>query len=159
LETAWSSALVGARVDLGQHVALLDHLALLEADLDHFSVNPAADQHGVERLHRAETVEINREIALANLDDRDRYGRRRLAGGLRRLLVLLPGVPAEISPTGHSHNDDTNDQRAMRAYFISKKHGLNSHGRWMALLIRFRTVRVAALSRSEATGTALLAGA
>src|SRR6185312_16072830 len=110
--------LVGPRIDLDQHVAFLDHLALLEADLDYFPVDPAADQHRVERLHRAETVEINREVTLADVGDRDRHRGRRLAGGLHRRFVVLPGMPAEISATGGNDDDDTNDQRTACAYFF-----------------------------------------
>ena len=53
--------LKGPRIDLHEEIALLDHLALLEADLDDLTVNAAADGHGVKRLHRPETVQIDRK--------------------------------------------------------------------------------------------------
>ena len=61
--TAWSSAAwIGARVDAREHVARVDVLALLEPHLDQRAVHHRLDGHGVERLHRAEPVEVDRHV-------------------------------------------------------------------------------------------------
>ena len=53
--------LVRARIDLGEKIAFLDHLALSERDLDDLAVDAAAHGHGVVGLHGAESVEIDAE--------------------------------------------------------------------------------------------------
>ena len=46
--------LVGPRVDLGEEIALVDHLAFLEGDLDELPVDLRLDGDHRERGHRAE---------------------------------------------------------------------------------------------------------
>ena len=67
--------LVGPRVDLGEEVALLDHLPFLEADLHQLARDLRLDGDGGERRHGAERVDRNRHVA---------GRRRRVAHGLRR---------------------------------------------------------------------------
>lgn len=43
--------LIRARVDLNKNIALLDHLAPLEVDLDDLAIDAAAHQNGLVRLH------------------------------------------------------------------------------------------------------------
>ena len=42
--------LVGTRIDFEQQLALLDHLAVLEMDLDEMSRRPGLDVHRIDRL-------------------------------------------------------------------------------------------------------------
>ena len=70
--------LIGARIDLGEEVALLDDLALGEPDFLQVAGDLGADGHGLERRHRAEGVDGQRHVA-------ERY--RRHLHGLRRLPV------------------------------------------------------------------------
>ena len=51
------------RVDLGEEVARLHHLALLEGNAHELAVHAAADHDGVERRHRAERVQVDVEAA------------------------------------------------------------------------------------------------
>jgi hypothetical protein len=70
--------LIGARIDLHENVALLDHLALLEGDLDDLAIDAAADENGLVGLHGAEPAQIDGEIGLFRLRDGDGDGRGRL---------------------------------------------------------------------------------
>src|SRR6202035_3356923 len=53
-----------SRVNFHKRIALMHHLAFGEIDLHDLAVNAAAYRNGVERSHRAEPVEINRQVAL-----------------------------------------------------------------------------------------------
>ena len=55
--------LVGSGVDLGEEIAGLDQLALLEADAHQLAGDLGADGHGGERRHRAERVDGDRHVA------------------------------------------------------------------------------------------------
>ena len=48
---------VGPRIDHGQQVALLDHLAFLELDLDELAGDLGLDVDGVERRHRSQRAD------------------------------------------------------------------------------------------------------
>ena len=80
--------LEGPRIDLGEQVALLDHLAFLEGDLHDLAVDPGADHNGVVGLDLADALKDDREIgALDRRDgDDDRRGARAFAaaGSSRR---------------------------------------------------------------------------
>ena len=69
--------LVDARVDLRQHVAFLHVLAFLEVHRDQRAVDHRLDGDGVERLHGAEPIQIDRHVLL--LGGRDQH-RDRLVG-------------------------------------------------------------------------------
>ena len=55
--------LIGARIDLGDEVALLDRLAFGEADALQRSGDLGADGHGLERRHRSQGVDGQRHVA------------------------------------------------------------------------------------------------
>ena len=99
--------LIGARVDLGENVALLDHLSLFEIDLCDLTIHTAADRDRVIRLHHSETGEINRKIAFADDGYGDRNLRRRGGrGALPTPVAMSIFAPAEIGRAcGRKHND------------------------------------------------------
>ena len=70
--------LEGTRIDLGEEIALLHHLALLEGDLHQLAVDAAPDDDGVQRRHRAEREQVDVERALAHRRGDD--GRRAQRG-------------------------------------------------------------------------------
>ena len=93
--------LIGPRIDLHENVALLDHLALLEGDLDDLAIDAAADENGLVRLHGAEPVQIDREVGLFRLCDGDGDGRGRLyaidcARTRRPGIAAVKVAPAEV---------------------------------------------------------------
>ena len=65
-----------SRVDLGEKVALLDHLAFVEGDLHDLAVDARADENGVEGLDLTDALQNDRKIrALDRRDcDDDRRG-------------------------------------------------------------------------------------
>ena len=56
--------LIQARIDLGQHVALADVLALLEQDLLELAVDLRTNADRERRLHRAEPGQVDRQVLL-----------------------------------------------------------------------------------------------
>ena len=70
--------LVGARIDLGEEVAGVDHLALGEPDLLQVAGDLGLDGHGLERRHRSQGVDGQRHVAERHR--RDAHGLRRLPG-------------------------------------------------------------------------------
>ena len=84
--------LVDHRIDLAEHVALLDVLSFDEIDRDQLAVDLGAHRHVVQRAHRADAVEIDRHVLDAR---RRRQHRHRQIGPRRavaRLLLLLERV-------------------------------------------------------------------
>ena len=77
--------LIDRRVDLRQHETLVDVLPLLEENVDQLSVDLRADRDGVERLHAADAVEVDRHIGGAG-----RGGER------RNRLIALTLKPASL---------------------------------------------------------------
>ena len=75
------------RVDLGQKIALLDHLAFVEGDLHDLAVDARPDQDGVVGLDLADALEDDRKIRA--LDRRHSDDNRRGAGRLRLLALPL----------------------------------------------------------------------
>ena len=67
--------LEGRGIDLHEQIALLHLLAFLEADLFHLAIDAGADGHGIERLHRAEAIEVNGHILLRDLARDHRHGK------------------------------------------------------------------------------------
>ena len=57
--------LVGPRIDLGENITHLHHLALFEINLGDLAVDPAAHRDRVVRLDDAEAAEIDGEIGLS----------------------------------------------------------------------------------------------
>ncbi len=81
--------LIDGRIDARQHVALLDVLAFLETHAEELAVDLRAHRHGVERLHRADGVEIDRHVGAFRRGDENRHrpaiaGKAAAAGRLRR---------------------------------------------------------------------------
>ena len=72
-------------VDLGQKIALLDHLAFVEGDLHDLAVDSGPDQNGVVRLNLPDALENDGKIRA--LDRRYGDDNRR---GARRLSLSLP---------------------------------------------------------------------
>ena len=72
-----------SRVDLGQKIALLDHLAFIKRDLHDLAVDARADENGVVGLHLSDALEDDGKIRALDRrhgdDDRRRAGR---LGGL-----------------------------------------------------------------------------
>ena len=64
-----------ARVDLGQHVALLDVLAFGEQHLLQLAVDLRMDADGERRLHGAEPGQIDRHVLPADDGDAHRHAR------------------------------------------------------------------------------------
>ena len=58
--------LVGPGIDLGEHVAGLDILALREKNLVNRAVHARPYRHRVEGLHRAKTIQVDRDISLGH---------------------------------------------------------------------------------------------
>jgi hypothetical protein len=65
--------LIGARIDFGEQVAFLDHLAFLEIRAQQLPGDLRADRHVAPRCDRAERVERDADIAAGHLDDTDRH--------------------------------------------------------------------------------------
>ena len=78
-----------ARIDLGQHVALLDVLALGEQHLLQLAVDLRVDADGERGLHRAEPGQVDRHVLPADDGDAHRHagagGRSCRASGSRSL--------------------------------------------------------------------------
>src|ERR1700730_1400176 len=89
-------SLKGARIQLGQEVAFLDELAILEVDADDLLRDHAANGRCVERRHVTDPGQYNREVL--RLDcccDDGNWGRGfRLRGG-RAVYDMLP---TEVAP-------------------------------------------------------------
>ena len=93
-------------VDLGQKVALLDHLAFIEGDLHDLPVDSRPDKHGVVCLNLPDALEHDRKVGALHRRHRDYYRRRagrlrllgrrgrRLASGRPDPVVQLMGEPA-----------------------------------------------------------------
>ena len=64
------------RVDPGQKVARLHHLAFVEGDLVDLAVDPRADQDGIEGLDLSKPFKDQREIRSLDRSHGDRYRRR-----------------------------------------------------------------------------------
>ena len=68
--------LIGPRIDLGQHIAGLDHLAFGEIDLDQHAADLRAHRSGGQRRHGAQRIE--RDIDVARYGARDAHRLRAL---------------------------------------------------------------------------------
>jgi hypothetical protein len=75
------------RVDLRQHVALLDVLAFLEADAEQFAVDLRPHRDGVECLGGADGVEIDRHVG--ERGGRDQHRHRAVGGETAGAALLL----------------------------------------------------------------------
>ena len=114
--------LIGTRVDLGEEVALLDHLPFLEADLHQPAGDLGLDGDRGERRHGAERVDRDRHVA-------DR--RRRVAHGLRRPARTRSGI-ASSAPArrlASSARQATPPRPARRSRSAGRNAGAAPRGR------------------------------
>ena len=82
--------LIGARIDLRQHFALLDVLAFLEVHRGQRPIDHRLDGDGVECLHGAEPVEVDRHVLLRH---RRVHHRHHLPGARVHGFVRAAGMP------------------------------------------------------------------
>ncbi|MNV21527.1 hypothetical protein D3C71_1124650 [compost metagenome] len=110
------AGLQGARVDLGEQVALLDFLAFLEVDTDQLAADLRADGDGVHRRHGSQRAGIDRHVLAGGIDHRhrDRPGVAFLAllaalaragGGGAGLTLLATAEHAHTDEAHHQHCD------------------------------------------------------
>ena len=78
--------LIRSRIDLRQQIPLMHGLAFGERDLLQLPVHARRHRHGVERLHRAEPLQVDRHVRVRDGGGVDRDRRRRL---LRRRIRRL----------------------------------------------------------------------
>ena len=83
--------LVGARIDLRQHVALLHVLAFGEVHHVQRAIDHRLDGHHVERLHRAERIQIDRHVLL--FGGRDQHRDRLVGVAVAGRLIAGTGRP------------------------------------------------------------------
>jgi hypothetical protein len=103
--------LVGARVDLGQELTLLHHLAFLEPDAHQLAVDLGHHRHGIEGCHGAERIEDHRHLAAGGGGDADGLGR----GGRRSLgRPVAPGMGPE-DRAGDQREDEEGGKHAPAA--------------------------------------------
>ncbi len=55
--------LEGTRIDLREQISFVDELSFLECNTGELTIHAAANRNGVEGRHRAEAIEINRQVA------------------------------------------------------------------------------------------------
>ena len=102
--------LIGARIDLGEEVALLDDLALGEPDFLQVAGDLGADGHGLERRHRAEGVDGQRHVAERHR--RHPHGLRRLPVSAGVFTLLGRGFAVlEFLPREHGRRGQRGDER------------------------------------------------
>ena len=110
---ALAASSIGPRVDLREEIALLDHLAFGEGDLQQLTVDLGLHRDGGDRRHGAERVDDDADIALADGGGADRLRRAlqvawRAAGWLRRVIGAVN--PDSRRPTTRDQNDQADDQ-------------------------------------------------
>jgi len=98
---------VRPRIDHGQEVALLDHLAFLELDLDELAGDLGLHVDGVERRDRSQGIENNRNIALGRGGDAYRNERSGIkpASLARGGRAVLGDVPSSAHDNGKTQAD------------------------------------------------------
>ncbi|OIQ74046.1 hypothetical protein GALL_443110 [mine drainage metagenome] len=92
------------RIDLREQIALLDLVAFLEVDLHQIAADLGSDGHGRQRSHRAEGVEVDPDIALA--DNLRNNGHRR---GIPATSALLRRNPLSAPPDDAGDNQQGQD--------------------------------------------------
>ena len=128
--------LIEARIDLGQHVALLDALSFLEEHLLQLAVDLGVDGDRKESLHSAKAGEIDRYVLPRGGGDADRDGGRAGARGMGRVRTLRP-VPIEQAKTGKAapHSGDQDETTAPPARIArARLHGHSPLKRVAAVL-------------------------
>ena len=119
--------LVGARIDFGEQVALIDQLAFLERDLVDLAVDAGPHLHGIEALNGAEPGQVDRKIGL--LDRRDGDGNGSGRGISARSSPRTLGTGDEIAPSRNN--------RPRRALRSARSNGWS--GKWSYALMVLKT--------------------
>ena len=102
--------LIGPRIDMGEEVALVDHLAFLERDLDELAVDLRLDRDHGERRHRTQSAEDDRHVAFFHRRGADRHRPAGLeAPGCRRLWARAKNQPQH--QRSHNQQKDPVTQR------------------------------------------------
>ena len=104
--------LIGPRIDLREEVALFDHLAFREADLQ-IARDLTLHRHGRDRRHGAERIDDDANVARRDGGGADRLWRCLRHGALRggrRLGCILRAVGVVAAGREHSHNDQPEDE-------------------------------------------------
>ena len=95
--------LIGARIDLGEEIALLDRLSLREGDLDELAGDLAAHDHVVIGDHGTYAAQVDRHVVLEHRSRDDRHRLRsdayRSWFGGAELPAANAAPPATITPT------------------------------------------------------------
>src|SRR6185295_4339672 len=65
-----------ARIDLGQEVALMDHLSFAIVDTHELSIHAALGGNGVERCHGTQSIHVNSNVAFLGRGGGDCQGAR-----------------------------------------------------------------------------------
>ena len=117
--------LVWARVDLGQELALLHHLAFLEADVHQLAVDLGHHRHRVEGCHGAERIEDHRHLAGGGGGDADGLGRGR---GRSLGRSVAPGMGPE-DRAGDQREDEEGGKDAAAAADGGRSRDLTARGR------------------------------
>ncbi len=99
------------RIDLGQHVALMNFLTLAKIDGGDLAVDLGADRDRVQRIHGAERIIVNRHVLQRGRGHGDRDRRRR---GIGRCLCAAVTVEAERDDCRQDHNARARENRAPR---------------------------------------------
>ena len=98
--------LIRTRVDLGEKIALLDHLAFLKRDFGQLAVDLRLDGHHRQRSHGAERGQRDRDVAFLDFGGADWHRARGLEpAGLRRLIAAAQHNP------GDEPGDDQQDEK------------------------------------------------
>ncbi len=125
------SGLERARVDLGEHVALLHELAFVEIDLLKLSVDAGADGYRVVGLDGADAGQIDGQVLSGHLRNRDRNWRTRMMLG-GSLLRGLGGMPPPDTDTREEDDQSPGDKRSLASALI--RHHCRPESRHYPLL-------------------------
>jgi hypothetical protein len=104
--------LKGTRIDLCEEIARLDILTLGESDLYQFAISPRLDGDCVERLHGAETGEVDRDIPPLRNGDRDWDRRRRRRRRHRGNFGFRTMLPANVTAASGDENCQASEEVA-----------------------------------------------
>ena len=108
--------MINRRIDLGEHVALLDVLALGEIHRHQLAIDLRAHRDSVQRADRADTFQIDRHVLHAR---RCRQHRHRQIGprvAIAAAGLLLPGEPADVAEAAE-------DQQCDQQRYAPPQHG------------------------------------
>ncbi|CDX56032.1 hypothetical protein MPL1032_20362 [Mesorhizobium plurifarium] len=108
-----------AVVDLGEEVALLDVLALGEADLGDLAADLRAQRHGRQRRHGSQRFEHDRDIGLRHRRDGNRLreiaaATETAAATMAALLLNLKGMQPKRGASRSQDEEQRNDPAAPR---------------------------------------------